>query len=292
MNKPFRHQERQKLVDAKMAATLQIIRRATIFSAFQNSWPVDEFLKQYLGHSTLAIKKDLQAELNDDEIPNRKAIQQYLNELDCFRGSRTQSKKTCNKDESDDPINITVNDIAKDIQHQQKDSSDVEMESEGNEQTTQPIQTPTKAQKRTRYPTQTPVSSPAKGILRPIIKTPTTLAACKGKSQKQITFVDSSPMESYRNISSDHDFESKPENDIFSPLPSVQDIHSLHVAKEDRLCGKVDENGMPVAGKAIIQKQGLATSASEARNKPASASPQKKSGIPAKNMNNGTSLTL
>ncbi|PPQ81695.1 hypothetical protein CVT25_013433, partial [Psilocybe cyanescens] len=314
MSKPFHHQERQKLVDAKIAAmliqALQIICRATIFSAFQNSWPVDEFLKQYLGHSALTIRKDLQAELNNDEIPNRKTIQQYLNELDHFRGSCTQSKKAWNEEnDSDDLINITVNDIVKDSQHQQEqeDSSDVEMESEGDEQTTQPIQTPMKAQKRTQYPTQTPVSSPTKGILRSIIKTPTTLATRNGKSQKRIAFVHSSPMGSYHDISSDHDFEPsvqrhaveqfilksakknrpiEPEKDIFSPLPSVQDIHPLRIAKEERLHGKVNENSMPVSGKTSIQKRGLAMSASEAHNKPAPASPQKKSGRPAKNTNN------
>ncbi|PPQ87284.1 hypothetical protein CVT25_004698 [Psilocybe cyanescens] len=133
-------------------------------------------------------------------------------------------------------------------------------------------------------------------------------------------------MGSYHDISSDHDFEPsvqrhaveqfilksakknpskskgplcgnvsflnrpiEPEKDIFSPLPSVQDIHPLRIAKEERLHGKVNENSMPVSGKTSIQKRGLATSASEAHNKPAPASPQKpkkKSGRPAKNTNN------
>jgi hypothetical protein len=74
----------------------KIASHIPVFKCYKGLWPLHEMLRQYLGTHKISFGKDKEAEEDENAIPDRKAIQNYL------RGLKSQRSRGSQLDEEED----------------------------------------------------------------------------------------------------------------------------------------------------------------------------------------------
>ncbi len=63
------------------------MRKVPVFKAYQGGWPIHDIARQFLANHVKRFNRDIEAEKNKKDLPDRKAIQQYLERKPCDSNS-------------------------------------------------------------------------------------------------------------------------------------------------------------------------------------------------------------